>query len=113
MTIKVDDSIIHVKNLNDDYALFDSAFKDNHYYPRVDLIVTNEPASVVTQFDFTACTNSYDMRTRQLFIGCPNLTFQRVTKMNGTQRNRLVQEYVLELMVHFRYSTSFGYCKTF
>ena len=113
MTIKVDDSIIHVKTLNDDYALFDSTFKDNHSYPRVDLVVTDVPASVVTQFDFTLCSNTYDMRTQQLFIGCPNLTFQRVTEMNRTERNRLVQAYVLELMIHFRYSTSFGYCKTF
>ena len=79
MTIKLDDSIIHVKTLNNNYALFDSTFKDNHSYPRVDLIVTDEPASVVTQFDFTVCSNTYDMRTWQLFIGCPNLTFQRVT----------------------------------
>ena len=113
VAIVVDDSIIHVKNLNGDYALFEPAFKDNQYYPRVDLIVTNEPASVLTQFDFTACTNSYDMTTQQLFIGYPHLTFQRVTEMNGTLRNHLVQKYVLELMEHFRYSTSFGYCKTF
>ena len=104
---------LYVKTLNDDYTLFDFTFKDNHSYPRVDLVVTDEPASVVTQFDFTVCSNTYDMRTWQLFIGCPNLTFQRVTEMNGTQRNRLVQEYVLELMAHFRYSTSFGYYKTF
>ena len=113
MTIKVDDSIIHVKTLNNNYALFDSTFKDNHSYQRIDLIVTDDPASVVTPFDFTLCSNTYDMRTQQLFIGYPNLTFQRVTEMNRTEQNRLVQVYVLELMIHFRYSTSFGYCKTF
>ena len=85
VTIKVDDSIIHVKNLNDDYALFDSTFKDNHSYPRVDLVVIDVPASVVTQFDFTLCSNTYDMRTQQLFIGYPNLTFQRVTEINRTE----------------------------
>ena len=71
VTMHVGNSVHHLKTNTGQYVRYVPSFDFPKSDPRVDLIVAHNPSSVITQFDFKACSSYLDMKTGKLVVPNP------------------------------------------